>query len=64
MKQVYTVQDIMDILCISKTSAYKFIKDKPPFKVIKIGDSYRISKESFDKWFHQNESWHKVVHII
>lgn len=56
MKQVYTVQDIMDILCISKTSAYKFIKDKPPFKVIKIGDSYRISKESFDKWFYQNES--------
>jgi hypothetical protein len=49
-KQVYTVQDIMSILDISKNMAYKFIKDDPPFKVIRIGDLYRINKESFDSW--------------
>jgi excisionase family DNA binding protein len=48
--QVYTVQDIMSILSISKNMAYKFIRDNPPFKVVKIGELYRINKESFDNW--------------
>lgn len=52
MNQVYTVKDIIDILQISKGAAYKFIKDNPPFAVIKIGDTYRIPKNSFDKWFN------------
>ncbi len=51
-KQVYTVQDIMAILSISKNMAYKFIKENPPFKVIKIGDLYRVNKESFDLWLN------------
>lgn len=51
-KQVYTVHDIMTILSISKNKAYDFIKDNPPFKVIKIGDLYRINKESFDNWLN------------
>ncbi len=49
-KQVYTVQDIMAMLCISKNMAYKLVKENPPFKVIRIGDLYRINKESFDNW--------------
>ena len=49
-KQVYTVQDIMEILSIGKNTAYKFVRDNPPFKVIKIGELYRINKESFDSW--------------
>ena len=48
--QVYTVQDIMSILSIRKNMAYKFIRDNPPFKVVKIGELYRINKESFDNW--------------
>ena len=51
-KQVYTVQDIMAMLSISKNMAYKFIKENPPFKVIKIGDLYRVNKESFDLWLN------------
>ncbi|MBR1862621.1 MAG: helix-turn-helix domain-containing protein [Ruminococcus sp.] len=50
VKRVYTVSEIMGILSISKTAAYKFIKENPPFDVIKIGESYRILKQSFDNW--------------
>lgn len=31
-KQVYTVQEIMNILSISKNTAYNFIKNNPPLK--------------------------------
>lgn len=46
--KVYTVSDIQKILLISKSSAYNFIKSNPPFNVFKVGDTYRISKKSFD----------------
>lgn len=49
-KQVYTVQEIMNILSISKNTAYNFIKNNPPFKVFNIGNIYRINKKSFDNW--------------
>ncbi|MDE5556923.1 MAG: helix-turn-helix domain-containing protein [Ruminococcus sp.] len=50
MKQVYTVAEIKEILGISKNAAYNFIRYNPPFRVVKIGETYRISKASFDKW--------------
>lgn len=54
-KKVYSVADVAAILNLSKSAAYNFIKEilekqNPPFKVLKIGASYRIQKESFDKW--------------
>ena len=49
-KQVYTVQEIMNILSISKNTAYNIIKNNPPFKVFNIGNVYRINKKSFDNW--------------
>ena len=53
-KIVYEVTDIMAILNISRSAAYRFIqetyKDKEPFTVLKIGKSYRIPKKSFDEW--------------
>lgn len=52
VKRVYTVPEIQGILSISKTSAYSFIKNNPPFTVLKIGDSFRILKSSFDKWLY------------
>lgn len=51
-KQVYTVQEIMAILSISKNAAYNFIKNNPPFKVFHIGNVYRINKQSFDYWLN------------
>lgn len=51
VKRVYTVSEIMGILSISKTSAYEFIKNNPPFRVLTVNNGYRIVKESFDKWF-------------
>ena len=55
-KQIYYVEDIIEILSLSRTKVYNFIKEvyekKEPFKVLKIGGSYRIPKNSFDSWFN------------
>ena len=51
-KQVYTVQEIMEILSISKNAAYNFIKNNPLFKVFNVGNVYRINKRSFDSWIN------------
>lgn len=48
-KRAYSVDDIMAILDISRSSAYILIK-KNLFRSIKIGNQLRISKASFDKW--------------
>lgn len=48
-KRAYSVDDIMTILDISRSSAYILIK-KNLFRSIKIGNQLRISKASFDKW--------------
>lgn len=55
VKRVYTVSEMMGILSISKTAAYNFVKGNPPFKVLRVGDSYRINKESFDKWLNSDD---------
>lgn len=51
--RVYTVSEIMGILSISKTTAYSFVKNNPPFKVLKVNETYRILKESFDEWLNK-----------
>lgn len=48
-KRVYTVDEVQDILCISKTKAYALVKEQL-FRCVKIGGHYRISKKSFDEW--------------
>ena len=48
-KRAYSVDDIMSILDISRSSAYILIK-KNFFRSVKIGNQLRISKASFDKW--------------
>lgn len=48
-KRAYSVDDIMAILDISRSSAYILIK-KNFFRSIKIGKQLRISKTSFDAW--------------
>lgn len=52
-KRTYTVDEIQDILGISRTSAYNLVK-KNSFHSVRIGGSIRISKKSFDAWLdHQ-----------
>ena len=49
MKSTYTVEEIMEILRISKPTAYALIKSRV-FSSIKFKNTIRISKESFDNW--------------
>lgn len=48
-KRAYSVDDIMTILDISRSSAYILIKKKL-FRSVKIGNQLRISKASFNEW--------------
>lgn len=52
--KVYSIAEVRNILGIGRSSAYVFIKktyeDKGPFRVIKVGENYRIIKSSFDSW--------------
>lgn len=51
-KRIYTVEEIQEILGICKSSAYSLVK-KGEFSCVKIGSTYRISKNSFDEWLNQ-----------
>ena len=51
-KRTYTVDEIQDILGISRTSAYNLVKKKA-FHSVRIGGRIRISKKSFDEWLDQ-----------
>ena len=51
--QYYTVKDIQKILRISKDSAYRLVRERY-IPSLKIGRTYRISKEVFEKWLTQN----------
>ena len=53
-KRTYTVVEVADILNIGKNKAYTLTKNAN-FKVIRIGNSIRISKKSFDDWLDKNE---------
>lgn len=48
-KRIYTVDEIMDILCVSKSTAYNLVSSGV-FHSVRVGGQYRISKKSFDKW--------------
>ena len=50
-KKVYSVDDLMSILDISRSSAYILIR-KNYFRSIKIGKQLRIPKVSFDEWLN------------
>lgn len=52
MSEVYTVNDIMDILNIGKNTAYDLIKQER-FPVIKIKSVFRIPKKGFEEWINR-----------
>ena len=47
--RTYTVDEIAAMLGISRSSAYKLVK-QDDFSVVRIGNSIRVSKKSFDAW--------------
>ena len=48
-KRTYSVDDIMEILDIGRSTAYLLIK-RNLFRSMKIGNQIRISRTSFDAW--------------
>ena len=50
----YTAEQIALILGISVRKAYMLCEKTNDFKVIRLGRSLRIHKESFDSWFNGN----------
>lgn len=48
-KRTYTVDEIQDILGVSRPTAYNLVK-KNLFRSVRVGGSIRISKRSFDEW--------------
>lgn len=54
-KRTYTVDEIQDILGISRTSAYNLVKKKA-FHSVRIGGSIRISKRvSMSGWISKSD---------
>ena len=47
--RTYTVEDIAQMLNIGRTSAYN-LTTEGHFKIVRIGNTIRISKKSFDEW--------------
>ncbi|NQT75774.1 MAG: helix-turn-helix domain-containing protein [Candidatus Omnitrophica bacterium] len=54
-KHVMTVKDVADYLDVHPMTIYKYVKDGriPAFKV---GDSWRIRRDSIDKWIRDSEN--------
>ena len=52
-KLVYTVEEIARILAISLRSAYNLCNSTTEFRVLRVGGSIRVPKDSFDAWFNR-----------
>ena len=48
-KRTYSVQEIAEILQISKSMAYEICRRRL-FQTVKVGKYVRISRQSFDSW--------------
>ena len=47
---VYPVEEIAQMLSISLRSAYNLCNSTTEFRVLRVGGSIRIPKDSFDAW--------------
>ena len=52
-KLVYTVEEIARMLAISLRSAYNLCNSTTEFRVLQVGGSIRVPKDSFDAWFYR-----------
>lgn len=48
---VCRVEEVAQLLAISNRAAYNLCNTTKDFKVIRLGTSIRVSKQSFDDWF-------------
>ena len=46
-----TVEEIAQLLAISPRAAYNLCNTTKDFRVLRIGTSIRVKKQSFDNWF-------------
>lgn len=53
-KRTYSVQEVADILQISRSMAYELCR-RSLFKTVKVGKYVRVSKPSFDAWLDSIE---------
>lgn len=53
-QQVYKPSDVQNFLRIGRSKTYDFLAkvylEGKPFRVLKVGNQYRILKSSFDDW--------------
>lgn len=59
-RQVYMASDIQKALGLGKTKTYQFLNEvykqkEPLFRVIKVGTSVRVLKQSFDNWLNASQ---------
>ena len=47
---VYTVEEIAQMLAISLRSAYNLCNSTTEFRVLRVGGSIRVPKDSFNTW--------------
>ena len=52
-KLVYTVEEIAQMLSISLRSAYNLCNSTTEFRVLRVGGSIRVPKDSFDAWLYR-----------
>ena len=52
-KLVYTVEEIARMLAISLRSAYNLCNSTTEFRVLRVGRSIRVPKDSFDAWLYR-----------
>lgn len=50
---VYTVEQIAQMLAISLRSAYNLCNSTTEFRVLRVGGSIRVPKDSFDAWLYR-----------
>ena len=49
----YTVEEIVRMLAISLRSAYNLCNNTTEFRVLRVGGSIRVPKDSFDAWLYR-----------
>ena len=52
-KLLYTVEEIARMLAISLRSAYNLCNSTTEFRVLRVGGSIRVPKDSFDAWLYR-----------
>ena len=52
-KLVYTVKEIARMLAISQRAAYNLCNSTTEFRVLRVGGSIRVPKDSFDAWLNR-----------